>query len=110
MNSPEGDKYIEEGNKGYARKQAIMVKGLKELGWNMDKVPHTTFYLWLPIPRKYKTSFEFCQDALRKSGVVLVPGTAFGDCGEGFFRLSYVCSDEQLQEVIDRFKADGFYY
>lgn len=110
MNSPEGDKYIEEGNKGYARKQAIMVKGLKELGWNMDNVPHTTFYLWLPIPRKYKTSFEFCQDALRKSGVVLVPGTAFGECGEGFFRLSYVCSDEQLQEVIDRFKADGFYY
>lgn len=110
MNSPEGDKYIEEGNKGYARKQAIMVKGFKELGWPMDNVPHTTFYLWLPIPRKFKTSFEFCQEALRKSGVVLVPGTAFGDCGEGFFRLSYVCSDEQLQEVIDRFKADGFYY
>ena len=87
-----------------------MVKGFKELGWPMDNVPHTTFYLWLPIPRKFKTSFEFCQEALRKSGVVLVPGTAFGDCGEGFFRLSYVCSDEQLQEVIDRFKADGFYY
>lgn len=110
MNSPEGDKYIEEGNKGYARKQSIMVKGFKELGWPMDNVPHTTFYLWMPIPRNYKSSFEFCQDVLRKSGVVLVPGTAFGDCGEGFFRLSYVCSDEQLQEVIDRFKADGFYY
>ena len=59
---------------------------------------------------KFNSSFEFCQEALRKSGVVLVPGTAFGDCGEGFFRLSYVCSDEQLQEVIDRFKADGFYF
>ncbi len=110
MNSPEGDKYIEEGNKGYARKQAIMVKGFKELGWPIENVPHTTFYLWLPIPRKYTSAFEFCQDVLRKSGVVLVPGNAFGDCGEGFFRLSYVCSDEQLQEVINRFKADGFYY
>ena len=110
MNSTEGDKYIEEGNKGYARKQAIMVKGFKELGWNMDKVPHTTFYLWLPIPRRYTSAFDFCQDVLRKSGVVLVPGNAFGECGEGFFRLSYVCSDEKLQEVIDRFKEDGFTY
>ena len=110
--SQEGDKYVEEGNKAYKRKQSIMVKGFKELGWPIDEnsVPHTTFYLWLPIPRKYKSAFEFCQDALRKSGVVLVPGNAFGDCGEGFFRLSYVCSDEKLQEVIDRFKADGFYY
>ena len=110
LTSEEGERYIEEGNKGYARKQAIMVKGFKELGWPMDNVPHTTFYLWLPIPRSYKSAFEFCQDALRKSGVVLVPGNAFGEYGEGFFRLSYVCSDEQLQEVIDRFKADGFYY
>lgn len=110
LNSEEGDRYIEEGNKGYARKQAIMVKGFKELGWNMDKVPHTTFYLWLPIPRRYSSAFDFCQDVLRKSGVVLVPGNAFGQCGEGFFRISYVCSDEKLQEVVDRFKEDGFTY
>lgn len=110
LNSEEGDKYIEEGNKGYKRKQAIMVKGFKELGWPIDEksVPHTTFYLWLPIPKRYKSAFDFCEDVLTKSGVVLVPGNAFGECGEGFFRLSFVCSDEQLQEVIDRFKADGF--
>ena len=110
LNSEEGDKYIEEGNKGYKRKQSIMVKGFKELGWPIDEksVPHTTFYLWLPIPERYKSAFEFCEDVLKKSGVVLVPGNAFGECGEGFFRLSFVCSDEELQEVIDRFKADGF--
>ncbi len=112
LNSKEGDDYIAEGNLGYKRKQAIMVKGFKELGWDIDdsKVPHTTFYLWLPIPRKYKTAMEFCEDLLSTSGIVIVPGTAFGNCGEGYFRLSYVCSDEQLQEVIDRMKADGFYY
>ena len=110
LNSEEGDKYIEERNKGYARKQGIMVKGFKELGWPIDEkdVPHTTFYLWLPIPKRYDSAFKFCEDVLKKSGVVLVPGNAFGEHGEGFFRLSYVCSDEQLQEVIDRFKADGF--
>ncbi len=110
LNSEEGDKYIEEGNKGYKRKQAIMVKGLRELGWPIDEksVPHTTFYLWLPIPKRYKSAFDFCEDVLKTSGVVLVPGNAFGVHGEGFFRLSFVCSDEQLQEVINRFKADGF--
>ncbi len=110
LNSKEGDDYIKAGNEGYKRKQAIMVKGFKELGWPIDenKIPHTTFYLWLPIPPRYKSAFEFCEDLLKTSGIVLVPGNAFGTHGEGFFRLSYVCSDEQLQEVIDRMKADGF--
>lgn len=110
INSKEGDDYIVWGNENYKNKQAIMVKGLKELGWNVDKVPHTTFYLWLPIPRKYNNAFEFCEDLLKKSGIVVVPGNAFGEMGEGYFRLSFVCSDEELQEVIDRMKADGFYY
>ena len=110
LNSKEGDDYIKAGNEGYKRKQAIMVKGFKELGWPIDenKIPHTTFYLWLPIPPRYKSAFEFCEDLLKTSGIFLVPGNAFGTHGEGFFRLSYVCSDEQLQEVIDRMKADGF--
>lgn len=110
LNSEEGDEYIRTGNLNYKHKQAIMVKGFKELGWEIDEksVPHTTFYLWLPIPPRYTSAFEFCKDVLEKSGVVLVPGNAFGAHGEGFFRLSYVCSDEKLQEVIDRMKADGF--
>lgn len=112
LNSPEGDDYIAESNAGFKRKQSIMVKGLKELGWDIDetKVPHTTFYLWLPIPRKYDSAFKFCEDMLEKSGIVVVPGDAFGKYGQGFFRISYVCSDEKLQEVIDRMKADGFRY
>ena len=89
-----------------------MVKGLKELGWPIDEatVPHTTFYLWLPIPARYKSSVDFCEELLEKSGIVVVPGNAFGKYGEGFFRISFVCSDEKLQEVIDRMKADGFTY
>ena len=110
LNSKEGDEYIDKMNKGFKHKQEIMVKGLKELGWPIDetKVPHTTFYLWLPIPPRYTDSVKFCEDLLEKSGVVVVPGNAFGKYGEGFFRISFVCSDEKLHEVIDRMKADGF--
>lgn len=112
MNSPEGEEYIANANAGFRRKQSIMIKGLRELGWEIkdEDIPHTTFYLWLPIPRKYDSSFKFCEDLLEKSGVVVVPGDAFGKYGQGFFRISYVCSDEKLQEVIDRMKADGFKY
>lgn len=112
MTSIEGDEYITQANIAFKRKQSIMVKGFRELGWPIDdiKIPNTTFYLWLPIPRKYNSSVKFCEDMLEKSGIVVVPGNAFGDYGEGFFRISYVCSDEKLQEVINRMKSDGFKY
>lgn len=111
LNSKEGDEYIKEANLGFKKKQEILVKGLKELGWDIEnKVPEATFYLWLPIPPRYKTSKEFTDDLMKKSGIVAVPGNAFGKYGEGFFRISIVCSDENLYEVIDRMKKDGFYF
>jgi len=110
--SEEGDKYIKECNKEFQIKQQIMVKGFKELGWDMDNllVPKATFYLWLPIPQRYPSSEAFTQDLLEKSGIVAVPGSGFGKYGEGFFRLSLVSSDENLYEVIKRMKTDGFYF
>ena len=110
LNSKEGNDYIAEANKSFRKRQEILVKGLKELGWDNFNIPDTTFYLWLPIPKRYKTSSEFANDLLNKSGIVVVPGEGFGEYGEGFFRVSIVCSEKELFEVIDRMKADGFYY
>ncbi len=110
LNSKEGDEYIAEANKRFEKKQKIVLDGLKELGWKTDELnpPKATFYLWLPIPPKYKTSKEFTDEVLNKSGVVLVPGNAFGKNGEGWFRLSIVASEDQMHEVIRRLKEDGF--
>ena len=112
LNSQEGEAYIKESNKNFKRKQEIMVSGFKELGWNFSDtaIPKTTFYLWLEIPKRYKSSEEFTRDVLHKSGVLLVPGSAFGTLGEGYFRISNVASDEKLKEVISRLKSDGFYF
>ncbi|MDD3013130.1 MAG: aminotransferase class I/II-fold pyridoxal phosphate-dependent enzyme [Candidatus Gastranaerophilales bacterium] len=112
LTSEEGDKYIKEANKEYQKKQEIMIKGIKELGWDIDNllIPKATFYLWLPIPSEYATSEEYTQKLLEKSGIVAVPGSGFGKYGEGFFRMSVVASDENLYEVIDRMKQDGFYF
>ena len=110
LNSKEGDEFIVESNKGFKKKQQIFIEGLKELGWGKFNVPDSTFYLWIPIPPRYKTSVEFTDDLMHKSGVVAAPGSAFGEFGEGFCRISIVCSEEQLKEAIERMKTDGFYY
>ena len=108
LNSKEGDEYIKEANKTFKENQEIFVEGLKELGCKDFQIPQATFYLWLPIPKKYRTSEEFTNELMQKSGVVAVPGDAFGDYGQGYFRVSIVCSKDELKEVIRRMKEDGF--
>lgn len=112
LTSEEGDKYIIESNKAFQKKQEILLKGFKELGWDIDNliIPKATFYLWLPIPPKYKTSEDFCNQMLEKSGIVVVPGTGFGKNGEGFFRISISPGEEALYQVIERMKQDGFIF
>ena len=86
-----------------------IILGLKEeLGWGEFNIPDATFYLWLPIPPRYESSIEFTEELMHKSGVIAVPGDAFGEYGKGFFRVSIVCSEEELKEAIRRMKEDGF--
>lgn len=112
LNSKDGDEYIKNSNKDFKTKQMIIINGLRKLGWeiNDNDIPNATFYIWQPIPPRYKTSKEFTDDLLEKSGIVVVPGSAFGKNGEGYFRLSAVATDEQLNEVMERMKLDGFSY
>lgn len=108
LNSKEGDEYMQEANVAFKRKQDMFVKGLKELGWGDFNIPDATFYLWLPIPLRYKSSVEFTDDLMHKSGIVAVPGKAFGEYGDRYFRVSIVCKDSEIEEVFRRMKEDGF--
>ena len=112
LTAKEGDNYIKKANSDFKTKQMIVINGFRELGWDIkdEDIPKATFYIWLPIPPRYKSSEEFTNDLLVKSGIVVVPGSGFGKNGEGFFRLSAVATDVQLQEVINRMKKDGFYF
>jgi len=111
LNSKEGEEYIKNANKKLKAKMDNFVKGLKELGFDDVECPKATFYLWVAIPPRYKeNSAEFCKDLLEKSGIVAVPGDAFGVNGKGFVRLSIVDSPENLNTVIERMKQDGHRY
>ncbi len=110
LDSKEGDKYIKEANKKFYNKIKKFTDGLKSLGYPV-KVPKAAFYIWLKIPERYNgDSKKFADELLEKSGVVTVPGTAFGSLGYGYVRISVVASEKDLDEVIERMKVDGFEY
>ena len=71
-------------------------------------MPKATFYLWIEIPERFKDCEEFAAQMLEKSGIVIVPGTAFDANATRYCRLSVVASDESLAEIIKRMKEDGF--
>lgn len=112
LTHPEADEHIAMVNQVYARNQQLFMDGLRELGWPVDQMnpPKATFYFWLPIPPRYSSCEQFAQDLLEKSGVVVVPGTGFGQFGEGYVRLSLVLSEADQAEVLRRMQEDGFCY
>ncbi len=112
MTSPECAQFIQTMNKVYEANQQFMVAGFKKLGWPTEalNVPKATFYFWIPIPPRFDNCDSFATQLLETSGIVVVPGTAFGPNGEGYVRLSLVNPREELQEVLDRMTADGFTY
>ncbi len=112
LESPECQQYAQQANQRYMENQRIMLHGLQELGWPMDQilVPKATFYLWIPIPPRYTSSAAFTNDLLETSGIIAVPGTAFGCHGEDYIRLALTLSPDDIREAVDRMKTDGMTY
>ncbi len=110
LESEEGEEYIKQANAKFKNKIQNFVYGLNSLGYDV-KMPKAAFYLWMKIPKRYEgDSKKFADDLLEKSGIVVVPGEAFGDLGKGYVRISVVASEENLNTVIERMKIDGFQY
>ncbi len=90
----------------YKQRRDFLYEELNKIGWKVPKSPATMF-MWLPVPKAYKTSMDFCIDLLYKTGVVLVPGNTFGELGEGYVRLALVLPVEKLKIAVDRIKNSG---
>ena len=100
----EGAPVIEQNSKIYAERCQVFVDGLKNLGWKVEK-PKATFYVWLKLPRKAKSSIEFCQLLLERANIVATPGIGFGKYGEGFVRFALTVDKEKLKEALERMKV-----
>ena len=89
----------------YRKRRDVFVQGLNSIGWKVDK-PKGTFYIWARIPLKYDalTSMEFAELLVNEAGVVVAPGTGFGEYGEGYVRFALVEDETRLQLACRRIK------
>lgn len=88
----------------YKKRRDIMVTGLKNLGFDIKKVPDGAFYVFINTKKINTNSYELAFDILEKSHVALTPGIDFGSGGEGYLRFSYANSVENIKEGIARLK------
>jgi aminotransferase len=96
-----GDKDIEEMRVAYNQRRRYLMNAFKEMGLECFE-PYGAFYVFPCIKEFGMTSDEFATRFLEEEKVAVVPGTAFGDCGEGFLRISYAYSLENLKVAIGR--------
>ena len=96
------DSHLEEVQNRYTTRRDFLIKGLGELGWDVPKT-EATMYLWVPCPPD-TTSTDFALSVLQQTGVVVTPGNAFGEGGEGYVRISLIADCDRLGEVLDRFR------
>jgi aminotransferase len=86
----------------YRRRRDILIDGLNSIpGFKCNKSPGS-FYAFANIKEFRKTSMEFAEELIRGARVVTVPGSAFGKMGEGYLRLVFANSDENLKEAVRR--------
>jgi LL-diaminopimelate aminotransferase len=102
------DEYIKDVQHRYSTRRDFLIKGLAELGWEITP-SKATMYLWIKTPSG-QGSTEFALDVLQQTGVVITPGNAFGEAGEGYVRISLIADCDRLGEVLKRFKQAGIRY
>jgi len=96
-----GDSSVEEMSREYNRRRRVLLDGFKKIGLECFE-PLGAFYIFPSIKSTGITSDEFCEQLLLSEKVLVVPGNAFGECGEGFIRVCYASSMEDIIEALKR--------
>lgn len=96
-----GEHDVEKMTEAYNQRRRYLLHEFKEMGLDCFE-PYGAFYVFPNIKRFGMTSEEFATRLLEEEKVAVVPGTAFGDCGEGFLRISYAYSLESLKVALAR--------
>jgi alanine-synthesizing transaminase len=103
---------VEDIRMMYQKRRDALVKGLNEVGWNVQ-APKATMFLWTPIPEPYAhmKSLEFSKKVLADAKVAVSPGVGFGDYGDDHVRFALIENEMRTRQAIrglrDMFKKDG---
>ena len=95
--------YIRQTVATYHKRRNTFLQGLRRIGWDVP-MPKGTFYVWAKLPLKFSalTSLEFATLLVQEAGVVVAPGSGFGEYGEGFVRFALVEPETRLKEAVTR--------
>ncbi len=96
-----GDKDIAKMRDDYDMRRRFTVNAFREIGLDCFE-PEGAFYVFPCIKSTGLSSNEFCERLIMEKHVAVIPGTAFGDCGEGFIRVSYCYSIDNIRKAIDK--------
>lgn len=91
---------VEEIRKTYERRRDVLIKGLKQAGWNVPP-PKATMFVWAEIPEPFKAmgSLEFAKFLINEAKVAVSPGIGFGEGGEGFVRFALVENEHRIRQA-----------
>jgi len=91
---------VEDMRKVYERRRNILVKGLKQAGWNIAP-PKATMFAWAEIPEKFRKmgSLEFCKLLIKEGGVAVSPGIGFGEGGDNYVRFALVENEHRIRQA-----------
>lgn len=99
-----GDKDVDEMREAYNQRRRYLMHRFREMKLECFE-PYGAFYVFPSIREFGMTSDEFATKFLEEEKVAVVPGTAFGECGEGFLRISYAYSLDDLKMALDRLES-----
>jgi LL-diaminopimelate aminotransferase len=100
------ESWVPENMEVFRRRRDAAVEAFREAGFEAEP-PRATMYLWIPLPAGVGAA-AFGDRALEEAGVVVLPGTALGAGGEGFFRIALTVSEERLREAAKRLSGLSF--
>jgi aspartate/methionine/tyrosine aminotransferase len=96
---------VERMRRTYDERRKFLIKRLRELGFVLKVEPEGAFYILLNVRHLSQNSYELAFDILEKAGVGVAPGIDFGENAEGFFRISYANSLQNIMEGLDRIEG-----
>lgn len=96
------DEFMAQRNQIFQERRDILLAGLKQIGLEAYP-PQATFYLWARVPKGFP-SLDFCFQALERANVWMIPGSLYGQYGEGYIRISLTQATERIKEAISRLK------
>ncbi|HIY52802.1 MAG TPA: aminotransferase class I/II-fold pyridoxal phosphate-dependent enzyme [Candidatus Agathobaculum merdavium] len=97
---------VRRNREGYMARRDALCGGLRRIGWDVPDAQGTMF-VWAKIPAHFASSVDFALELMEKTGVICVPGSSFGQQGEGYVRFALVVPPERMEEAVRRIDESG---